>query len=304
MGLILTLMMPLVTIITQGFMGFGAEAALVVFAFVGSFFERKKTLIVAVFACYIGLSLYVTYMRDRNDIRAVVWGGQSFEDRFDQIRETFGTFEWFDPHNSAHLERIDERMNQDLLIGTAVARLSERHDFANGETLWGALLALVPRAFWPEKPVFAGSGDLVSRYTGRRFSNGTSVGVGQVLELYINFGTGGVVLGFLLLGALFTTVDVLTRRLLQAGNQQGFVLWFVAGMTMMRPGGSLVEFSAGTAGGLITVSIINRYLLPHLQKRYVAPTMPIQPAHINDRTRGSSSLIGAEASVAKGRWVV
>ncbi|MGH9545461.1 MAG: hypothetical protein ACRD23_09625 [Terriglobales bacterium] len=276
-GLALALMMPLITIITQGFMGYGAAAALLVFAFVGSFFSRWKMLVVAVLACYVGLSVYVTYMRDRTDIRTVVWGGQPLEDRLDHIGQTLDTFEWFDPHNSAHLNRIDERMNQDLLVGAAVARLSESHDFARGETLWGALLALVPRALWPEKPVFAGSGDLVSRYTGRHFAEGTSVGVGQVLEFYINFGTVGVVLGFLLLGAIFTTVDAQARRQLLAGDQQGFVLWFVTGMAMLRPGGSLVEFSAGTAGSLITVSIINHYLLPRLQKKHVVPAAPIAP---------------------------
>jgi hypothetical protein len=277
-GLVLALMMPLITIITQGFMGYGAAAALILFAFVGSFFSRRKMLVLALLACYIGLSVYVTYMRDRRDIRTVVWGGQPLQDRLDQIGRTFDTFEWFDPYNSAHLNRIDARMNQDFLVGAAVARLSDRHDFADGETVWGALLALVPRALWPEKPVFAGSGDLVAHYTGFHFAEGTSVGVGQVLEFYINFGTVGVVLGFLILGAIFTTVDVVARRLLLAGDQQGFVLWFIAGMAMLRPGGSLVELSAGTAGGLITVGIINRYLLPHLQKKHFAPTVPIRLA--------------------------
>jgi hypothetical protein len=100
---------------------------------------------------------------------------------------------------------------------------------------------MLPRVLWPEKPVFAGSGDLVSRYTGRRFAEGTSVGVGQVLESYINFGTVGVVLGFLLLGAILTNVHVIARRRLLAGDQQSFVLWFVVGTAMLRPGGSLLR---------------------------------------------------------------
>jgi hypothetical protein len=270
-GLALALMMPLFTIITQGFMGYGAAAALVVFAFVGSFVSRRKMLAVAVLACYVGLSAYVTYMRDREDIRTLVWGGESLEDRLGKIGETASTFEWFDPYNPAHLARVDGRMNQNFLVGTAVARLSASHDFARGETLWAALLALVPRVLWPEKPVHAGSGNLVSRYTGIRFGQGTSVGVGQVLEFYVNFGTIGVVLGFLVLGIIITTVDVMARRQLVAGNQRGFALWFVAGMSMLQPGGSLVEISASAAGSLITVAIVNHYLLPHLQSKHLAP---------------------------------
>jgi hypothetical protein len=276
-GLTLALMLPLITIITQGFMSYGAAAALVVFAFVGSFFSRWKMLVVGVLACYVGLSVYVTYMRDRGDIRTLVWGGQSLEDRLDKVGQAASTFEWFNPYNSAHLARIDRRMNQNSLVGAAVAQLSESHHFAGGETLWAALLAVVPRALWPEKPASGGSGDLVSRYTGIRFAEGTSVGVGQVLEFYVNFGTSGVVLGFLLLGAIITTVDVVARRQLLAGDQQGFVLWFVTGMSMLQPGGSLVEISASVAGSLITATIINRYLLPHLQKKHFAAAAPIPP---------------------------
>jgi hypothetical protein len=276
-GLTLAMVMPLITIITQGFMGYGAAAALVVLAFVGTFVSRWKMLVVAVLACYVGLSVYVTYMRDRGDIRTVVWGGQSLEDRLDKIGQTASNFEWFDPYNPAHLARIDERMNQNFLVGTAVARLSVSHDFAGGETLWAALLALVPRALWPEKPVHAGSGNLVSRYTGIRFAAGTSVGVGQVLEFYVNFGTIGVILGFLLLGAIITTVDIMARRQLLTGDQQGFVLWFVTGMSMLQPGGALVEISASVAGSLITVAIINHYLLPHLQSQHFVPATPISP---------------------------
>ncbi len=47
----------------------------------------------------------------------------------------------------------------------------------------------IPRALWPNKPVVGGSGDLVSTYTGIRFADGTSVGIGQVLESFVNFGT-------------------------------------------------------------------------------------------------------------------
>ena len=274
-GIALTLTLPLITIVTQGFMGYGAAAALVVFAFIGCFFSHWKMLAVAVLACYLGLSVYVTYMRDRGEIRNVVWGGQSLEDRMSRISQTAGTFEWFDPSNVAHLRRIDERMNQDWLVGAAVLRLSTTHEFAGGATLWDAVLALVPRVLWPDKPVSGGSGDLVSHYTGIRFAEGTSVGVGQVLEFYINFGTIGVVLGFLALGAIITTLDGTARRRLLIGDHQGFVLWFLTGMSLLQAGGSLVEISASAAGGILVATMVNRYLLPHLQKKYFVPAAPM-----------------------------
>jgi hypothetical protein len=281
-GLALALTMPLITIITQGFMGYGAAAAVVVFSFLGSIVSRWKIALIGALACYLGLSVYVTYMRDRTEIRTVVWGAQPMEERLNQIEQTFAAFEWFNPYDSAHLNRIDVRMNQNLLVGRAVARLSETQDFANGETVWSALVALVPRALWPDKPVVAGSGDLVSHYTGLHFGEFTSVGIGQVLEFYINFGTIGVIVGFLLLGAILTTVDITAHARLVAGDHQGFVLWFVSGMGMLQAGGSLAELTASVAGGLITVAIVNRYFLPHLQQTYFASPATI-PASSSSR---------------------
>ena len=74
------------------------------------------------------------------------------------------------------------------------------YDFAYGGTvpLWG----FVPRALWPDKPAVGGGGSLVSEYTGIPFGEGTSVGAGQVLELYVNFGIPGVLAGFTGLGFL------------------------------------------------------------------------------------------------------
>src|SRR4051812_46235184 len=98
-------------------------------------------------------------------------------------------------------------MNQDFLIGLAMENLEAgRVPFANGRTIADAVLGLVPRAIWPDKPIAAGSGDLVSVYTGLNFPEWTSVGIGQVMECYVNFGTPGLVFGFILIGALLVFI--------------------------------------------------------------------------------------------------
>jgi hypothetical protein len=123
------------------------------------------------------MSLYVTYMRDRTDIREVVWGGESATARVNRLRDTFENFELFDIYNVDHLQRVDLRLNQNYLVGMGVKYLQTHPDeFAHGETIWEAVLAPIPRALWPNKPSAAGSGDLVSRFTGQ-FRRARGVGI-------------------------------------------------------------------------------------------------------------------------------
>jgi len=236
---------------------------------------------------YLGLTVFVNYMRDRNDIRASVWGGESFSARIDTISETIATFEWFDPANEAQLQRIDGRLNQNYLVGAAIARLAETDAYAHGDTLWDALLALIPRAVWPDKPMQAGSGDLVNRFTGISFTEGTSVGVGQVMEFYANFGTLGVVLGFMIMGVLVTTLDWKAGENLARSDLHGFVLWFLPGISLLQVSGQLVEETASAAASVVVAVLVNKYL-DRLQRKQIGTAA--EPSRVLDRERLDTAL--------------
>lgn len=271
---------PFVTILTRGFIGYGVVALLVVVAFISSFVRpRWRVVAIGLVVCYMGLSVYINYMRDRNDIRDTVWGGASYVARVDQLIDTFVDFEWFDWENEAHFRFIDLRLNQNLLIGMAVRNLEDSENFAEGETIWQAFVAFVPRIIWPEKPVFAGSPDLVARYTGLQFARGTSVGVGQVMEFYINFGTTGVVIGFILFGLFITLLDAAAWRRLRRGDWQRFTLWYMIGISFLQVGGSMVEIagSAAAAGG--AAWLVNNYLTDRFQMAQPAPASAPAEAH-------------------------
>jgi len=68
--------LPFVTILTLGFVGYGSAAALLVFTFVATFYrpywQATAGLVLLVF---LGLSLFVTYCRSSPKIRDKVWGG-------------------------------------------------------------------------------------------------------------------------------------------------------------------------------------------------------------------------------------
>jgi hypothetical protein len=274
--LALSLLMPFATIVTRGFIGYGAAATFSVLVFASTFVRSRFVVaVVALVLGYVGLSVYVSYMRDRGEIREVVWGGQSFSDRVDRVSATFGKLEWLDLSNREHLDRIDNRLDQSALVGAAVTRLSDLGGYAHGETFWEALLALIPRAIWPDKPIQAGSGNIVSQYTGVQYSAGTSVGVGHVMECYINFGTLGVVVGFLILGAIVTVLDLQAAERLGTNDLHGFVLWYLPGLSFLQVGGSFVEVTSSAAASIFVALMANKVLdrLQKEEKQAQAPRM-------------------------------
>jgi hypothetical protein len=280
----LTTLLPFVTIVTRGFIGYGAVAAATVLIFVSGFIKtRFITIATGILAGYVGLSVFVTYMRDRGDIRETVWGGQPMQVRLSQLEKTIARFEWFDLSNMDHLAAVDGRLNQSFLAGLAVIRLSDSGAYVHGDTLWEALIALVPRAIWPEKPVMAGSGNMVSEYTGLRFATGTSVGIGHVMEFYVNFGTLGVVLGFFMMGVLVTILDLAAAERLALNNLHGFVLWFLPGISLLQVGGSLVEMTASAAASIVVALITNKYLDRLQGRRGNIPRMSLSPALVRSK---------------------
>lgn len=255
-----SIVFPAVTVVGQGFLGFGFAAMVVVATFIASVYRpRWHVVVAALLVGYVGLSVYVTYMRDRRDIRAVVWGGAAVGSRLDQLAETLDTMEWFDVENSEHLWRVDDRLNQNHLVGRAVESIDTGLvEPALGGTLIEAALALIPRAIWPNKPVMAGSGDLVSTYTGLTFAGDTSVGIGHVMEWYVNFTMPGVVLGFALFGTVLVYVDRSAFVWLYRGHAGRFAMWFMPGISLLVVGGSFVELTGTAAASAALVWLLRR----------------------------------------------
>ncbi|MGH9383991.1 MAG: hypothetical protein ACRD2N_06875 [Vicinamibacterales bacterium] len=257
--LLSTLGFPVLTVVVQGFLGYGFATMMVVLAFRASFHRiRVWHLAVGAVMAFAGLSVYVTYMRERAEIREIVWSGGAMRDRTAKLGETVRSFETFDVRNEEHLRRVNVRLNQNYLVGAAVVHLEGGVvPYANGATLLEAAAAVIPRMLWPDKPITAGSGELVSIYTGFRFDSDTSVGVGQVMEYYINFGTSGVFLGFILIGALLVTSDRSASFHLARGDSHKFLIWYLPALSLLNIGGSFTEVTAGAAAAYVLCLSIN-----------------------------------------------
>lgn len=273
--LLLALSLPFFTVTFLGFLGLGVMLFISVFAFVASFMRpRWKLIVFAFFLAYLGSSTYATYIRDRDVIRQVVWYEDApLSDRIKQLSLSLADIAWFNPFDPVHLYWIDFRLNMNTQVGAAVDSLKTGDaEYAAGSTLWWSVIGMIPRALWPGKPAIAGGSELVSRYTGLDYGDETSVGVGLVMEFYVNYGTASVFLGFLVLGVIITAVDEAAGRRLSRGDWRGFAFWFLPGLAMVNPGAnSVVEVTTSVGAAVVAAYLVNNCLLPYSKGKKVLP---------------------------------
>lgn len=257
-----TLMFPLVTITLMGFASYGGAAAGTVWAMSYRFIKPRIVAVLGLtLMLYSGLTFYTNYMRERIDIREQVWGGSGLQARINSVQKILYNFEPLNLKSQLQMETIDGRLNQNDMVGKAVRYLQAgRVGFAEGGTLYIAAIAWIPRIIWPSKPNIGGSGGLVSRFTGQKFAESTSVGVGQVLEFYVNWGLTSVIIGFLLYGCLIQYLDQRAGEGLITGDLWMAVKWALPGLSLMQAGGSLAETIGSLAAGVVFIVLMHKFI--------------------------------------------
>lgn len=278
--LIIMAFLPTVTIFTGGYAS-GSTLLVFVLSFVLWFYRpRWKSVLVTFLVLFLGLSLFVTYYRDRSDIRSIVWAEKGWEARIEQLVKTTTSVELFNPFNSQHLDKILLRMNENVLLGQAIDYISQRKiEYAKGETIWLAFGAIIPRIFWPDKPVYFGGFALVEKYTGATnlhiTSANTSIAAGLTFELYINFGTLGVFLGFLIFGIIFGLIDIAAGARLSTGNWQGFMSWYLPAIGALISQASIAEMLSTASALIVLVLFLNRVKIPNFMKGKISKNKQI-----------------------------
>ena len=268
-------LLPLCTLVTGGFLGFGTNWALIILAFCFVVARHRIWFYLASpVVIFLGLSLFVTYFQQRQWIRDVVWDENTTTmERLDKVTNLVTNFQFLDLSKDRHLLALDQRLNQNYLVGAGVMR----HRADAVKLLYGATLsvwALIPRAIWPDKPDVGGGGALAMEFTGIRYAEGTSVGVGQVLEFYMNFGMWGVLAGFAVLGFIFMRLDQHIMRALAMRNIHHLVRCSLPGLALVSPMGNLLEILVAVAAAAIVSQLLiyfNLLGLPPIQR--VSPKM-------------------------------
>ncbi len=252
---------PTIMLVAGGFISYGAAAAMIVVS-VLAILARSYWRAVAgiVVASLVGLTLFVNYFEHREDIRESVWGGASMENRLGSVGEIATNFHLIDLDSDKDLIALDQRLNQNLFVGLAATRINDGEvAYLNGQSVIDGVLALVPRAFWADKPITGGSGKIVADMTGLQLNEDTSWGVGNVMEFYINFGLPGLVIGFLALGWLVGFLDLRAATAEQRGEFKSVFIYFLPAVAVIQPGASIVEIS-GSAGAAVLVSYVWKWL--------------------------------------------
>lgn len=275
-------LLPLTTLAFGGFLTFGVQWALTVVAFLYVVVRRRDWLVaLAIPVAYVSISVFVAYIGERDAIRDAVWYQQADAGtRWDRITDIVTKFEPLDLQDPRHAGALDRRLNQNYVVGVAVAR----HEAGVNQLAWGATVPiwiLVPRVIWPEKPEIGGGGTVVTDFTGIYFMEGTSVGAGQALEFYVNFGWLGVLAGFFAWGFILMTLDRGIMRALAEADMKGLLLRALPGLSMLSPGGNLSEIMVATVGAIIAAHVV---LV--VDRKWGLGKMPIAPAVATDLRAG------------------
>jgi hypothetical protein len=258
-----SLIIPLLILVFHGFLSFGIFALFTLAAFVVTRFRpRAAVLLASPVLLYLGLSAGVTYLNGRDDIRESVWYEQAETSERARVIETVFRegWIWFDPFDERQRWFLDNRFNQNGFLGYAAQRIdSGQMDYARGETITEAALSLIPRIVWRDKPDYVGGSEQMSRFTGERFAPGTTVGLGHVLEAYVNFGIPGLVICFTILGAVIGLFDLRAGKHLRDGRVTGFLMWFVPGQVLLNGGvGNFAALTGGMAGAFVLTLVYLR----------------------------------------------
>lgn len=248
---------PLLILVISGFMSYGATAVIIVGSL--AVIQMKtvlRSMLFIVMAGYLGISVFVNYFESRSELRATLWNsGAGFEERVGAVADTFSRVELFSPGNPRHLRALTLRLNQNEFVGVAADRLSTgQSEYLRGRSFYEALISPIPRAIWKNKPTEGGSGTVVREMTGMQLRADTSWGVGNVMEFYINFGLWSLIPGFLLLGWVIGWLDRRAAMALAATDPSRAIFYFLPGLALIQPNGSLVEVVGGAFAAMLAAA--------------------------------------------------
>ncbi|MBX9745648.1 MAG: hypothetical protein K2X34_02020 [Hyphomonadaceae bacterium] len=224
-----------------GFFG-GFKSALLVFliAVVASFPRlRPINMILGVVAFLLLIFTAVFWSAIKPDYRAFLNDGtgeqiavQPMSDRIAYLNGAAQNFE--QPDFERGVEALLSRQSYIDFLAQTVAYVPANRAHENGaRTIEAVRHVLTPRVLFPDKPSIAHDTDVTSRYTGLSFNlaQTTSISIGWLGELYIDFSWAGALLGAFILGCIIGWI----ARLFISYEGAPLIANFAIAVTAMLP---------------------------------------------------------------------
>ncbi|MDM9379617.1 hypothetical protein QUB80_02730 [Chlorogloeopsis sp. ULAP01] len=193
---------------------------LCLFMFHMVWYERKKIPIVLI---AILIVLYLAFNPVKSDYRSLTWGDNRPQGQLNLIERlelfinlaveyhqqyTFNDSPVQSAPKISATDKVIERSAQIVLLSDVMESSPEIVPYWNGETYFPLLTSYIPRAVWPEKPVLNTGNEFGRRYKIIDVNDFvTSVNLPMLVEMYVNFGSWGVIIGMPLLGFLLALID-------------------------------------------------------------------------------------------------
>ena len=181
-------------------------------------------------------------------------------------------------------ERLALRVGYVDFLAATMRYVPSALPFQGGAQISATVMhVLEPRLLFPDKPPLPSDSEILQKYTGIRFgqssSAGTSVSLGYVAELYVDFGVPGAVLGTFIMGLLGGRAFrfVVSSNSLPAVINYGLAVMLA--MTVTQFDEALIKIVGSFLTTLGVILVLRRYVLPHLLTYLALPNRRRVLAH-------------------------
>jgi hypothetical protein len=207
------------------------------------------------------------------------------DERIDYLAREVGTFDRY--RFAEGFDKLLRRQSYIDYLASTMNYVPQVLPHEHGMRLSRAVIhILTPRILFPNKPPTEFDSEVTARYTGlpMQIREGTSISIGWVGELYIDFGRNGAVVASLLLGVAFGLAYRLVSRFGRGSLQLTYGARSTALVVMLAFDTALIKYVGGVAVAFVAAALLQRFVVPALTRQlrlrpaYHAPSAPGAPA--------------------------
>lgn len=286
--------------VVRGFSGYFSDFRLVFFVLLVAIFSisskfRPRNIIVSLTVGGTLLLMGIWWSAIKTEYRKFLDQGSMqqivlvpFEDRIAFLLNKLVQFDGQTMNNG--FERLVKRVGYVNYLSAVMRHVPSSLPFQDGAQIGETVMhVLQPRVLFPDKAPVPSDSEVLEKYTGFRWGassgSGTSVGIGYVAELYVDFGWIGAVVGTFIMGVL---VGLAFRYVCAPGSLPEIISYGLAvmlAMTLTQFDEALIKIVGSFVTTLAVVLVLRRILLPQLLTKLGLSDQRKVLAHATERVR-------------------